>query len=70
MAAGSVRAAQQSETDHMRLGLRMEQRASLKGMIRILKQRLDIASSDLQVQISRLLICFSIFAEHEARTNF
>ena len=41
--------AQPSESEHMRLGLRVEQRASLKGMIRVLKQRLDTASSDLQV---------------------
>lgn len=47
----------ESESDHMRLGLRVEQRGSLRHLLRTLKQRLDVASSDLQVTCPLLYCC-------------
>ena len=54
----------QDEEGNLRLGLRMEQRGNVKRLVRTLKQRLDRASSDLQVCL--LLACVSGIIAHVA----
>lgn len=41
----------EEDTSHLRLGLRVEQRGSLRQLLRLMKQRLESASSDLQVHL-------------------
>ena len=54
--SSTSRAAQEVlDSSHMRLGLRVEQRGSLRKLVRLMQQRLEVASSDLQVC---LFLCF------------